>query len=617
MIKFNILTLHSMKKVFSFLKREQKTIGIFLLLILGTFFYHDLAAQFGGGGGSGGSDSGGGDGLGELIFFLLMMLPFPYNYIAIAVLLIGIFIFNKLKKRGSILNRIPNTKVPGNHNLKDLKVFKELHPEFTEEEFIGKISKAFFDLQKAWSDKDISLVRRYISDGMYQRVNTQFKMMDLLDQTNPMEKLDLKKIVIDKIESDGSFDVIHVAIFASIKNKYVSGKYPNLNIPIFEEFVEYWSFIRKNGASGVDMYNTYNCPNCGGLLPNETGDVSKCPFCGTITNSGEYDWVLSEITQADDYVTTNYLHDLSDSLYTKMENIMDTDADFSKQIIEDKASNGFLQIETARVYKNPDIMKRFVSDDFFNRLKLDIETVSPFVYNRIYINDVTLVGALQKDGKNTLAVYIRSSFQRVSIMGGKASFIDNSVMSRQDVMFMTRDIDFISNKGSLYAYQCSSCGGALQDTIDMNCPYCGSLLNSFKHEWIITDIMTQEAYLSFYKQNANFFVANISSKNFDKHMKTRDYAFNNVLVMIAADGIFDDEEMIFAKKLAKKYGYSTKKLEGLLDMAKNNKLVIKMPDNPKDRAKVYKIMHKAAAIDGHISPEEQKLLDDVKTQYPF
>ena len=30
----------------------------------------------------------------------------------------------------------------------------------------------------------------------------------------------------------------------------------------------------------------------------------------------------------------------------------------------------------------------------------------------------------------------------------------------------------------------------------------------------------------------------------------RDYAFNNVLLMIAADGIFDSEEMVFAEKLA-------------------------------------------------------------------
>jgi rubrerythrin len=606
-----------MRKIQDFFKREHKTIGIFILIILGTFFYHDLAAQFGGGGGSGGSDSGGGDGLGELIFFLLMLLPFPYNYISVVVLLVGVFFFNKLKKQGSILNKIPSNKVPVNHNLKDLKAFKEMHPEFDESEFIAKTGKAFYDLQKAWSDKDISLVRRYISDGMYQRVNTQFKMMDLLDQTNPMEKLSLKKEVIDKIESDGSFDVIHVAIYASIKNKYVSGKYPNLNIPIYEEFVEYWSFIRKNGASGVDMYSTYNCPNCGGLLPNETGDVSKCPFCGTITNSGEYDWVLSEITQADDYVTTNYLHDLSDSLYTKLENIMDTDPDFSKQIIEDKASNGFLQIGTAKVYKNADIMKRFVSDELFTRLKLDIETGPPFVYNRIYINDVTLIGALQKDGNNTLAVYIRSSFQRVSIINGKATFIDNSVMSRQNVMLMTRDINFLSNKGSLYAYQCSSCGGALQDTTDMNCPYCGSLLNSYKHEWIITDIMTQESYLTYYKENSKYFVANIDSKNIDKHMKVRDYAFNNVLIMIATDGVFDDEEMIFARKLAKKYGYSTKKVEGLFDMAKNNKLVIKMPESAIEREKIYKLMHKAAAIDGNICSDEQKLLDDVKSQYPF
>ena len=34
----------------------------------------------------------------------------------------------------------------------------------------------------------------------------------------------------------------------------------------------------------------------------------------------------------------------------------------------------------------------------------------------------------------------------------------------------------------------------------------------------------------------------------------RDYAFNNVMVMIAADGVFDEEEQKFAPQLAKKWG---------------------------------------------------------------
>lgn len=592
--------------------------GIFakvLITFLICLLFTDLYAQFGGGGGSSSSGSSGGDGIGELIFYLIMMLPFPFNLIAIGILLVGFFVYNKLRKQGSILNKIPASNIPGNHNYKQIRVFKQINPNFEETKFLKKVEKAFFDLQKAWSDKNISLARRYISDGMYQRVNTQFKMMDILDQTNPLEKLTLNKLVIDKIESDGNFDVIHVGVFATIKNRYISNKYSNLNQVINEQFVEYWTFIRRLGVEEKDIYNTYSCPNCGGQLPLDSGEISKCPFCGTITNSGEYDWVLSEITQADDYVTTNYLHDLSQNLANKLDNIFYSDENFSTQLIEDKVSNGYLQVETAKVYQNSDIMKRFVSDEFLSKIKLEMQNSERFVYNRIYLNDVTLIGALQKDGNNILAVYVKCSFQRVRPESGKASILDYAVMSKQDVVLIARDINFTENKGSIYSFQCSSCGGSLTDTANVYCPFCGSLLNSFKHEWIIIDIMSNHDYVNYYKQNANLFISNISNSKIDKLMKVRDYAFNNVLVMIAADGVFDNEEMKFANKLAKKYGYSTKKVDGMIDLAVNNKLSIKMPESLKDREKVFKIMRKAAAIDGNISPEEQAILDNVKDQY--
>jgi len=603
-----------MKKIFDFIKRNQHVLVFILVFVAACLISTEMFARMGGAGGS--RSGSGGDGIGQLIFMLFMMLPFPFNWIAVIALVVGVFIFRKLKKRGSILNKVPGNQVPTKKDEKGLASFKQMHPEFKEDVFVEKVKTAFTEIQNAWAEKNIKRVRRFISDGMYQRVNTQFKMMNILAQRNELEKLTIKSVTIDKIQSDGSFDVIHVGILASVKDKFVSDKYPNLNETHFEEFVEYWSFIRKTSATGKDMYSTYNCPNCGGDLSNsEMGDVCKCPYCGTFTNSGEFDWVLAEITQADDYVTTSHLHDMSNTLSNKIEEITDADDDFAVQLIEDKASNGYLQIQTARVMKDAKIMRRFVSDDFYAKFETTMKAEDHFVYNRIFLNDVTLIGALQKDGKNILALAIKSSFQRVKIVDGKVNLIDFAVTSKNEVMMMSKDIITEENKGSLYAHQCPSCGGTISDTTDMNCPYCGNLLNSTKNEWIVTDLMGQQEYLNYFKANSNLFIANVNPKKLDAMYKVRDFAFNNVLVMIAADGVFDVEEVNFANKLAKKWGYAPSKLEGMIDMARNNQLVVRMPEEKKDREKIYKLMHKAAAIDGNISSEEQALLDSIKQQY--
>ncbi|MDD3741076.1 MAG: TIM44-like domain-containing protein [Bacteroidales bacterium] len=606
-----------MKKLNSFLVRNQNLLIFIFVVLCVSFISTDMFARMGGagGGGGGGSSSGGGDGIGALIFYLIMMLPFPVNLIVIAAIIIGIIIFSRKKKQGSILNKIPANTIPKKKDVKGLAAYKIAHPDFKEEEFISKVSKAFTDIQAAWSEMNISKVRRFISDGMYQRVNTQFKMMNILKQRNLLEKLEIKGIIIDKIETDGIFDVMHVAVYASIKDKFVSETYPNLNTASFEEFVEYWSFIRKNSAVSKDMYHTYNCPNCGGDLSANMGDLSKCPYCGTITNSGEYDWVLAEITQADDYVTTSHLHDMSNTLANKIEEISDADPNFAVQIIEDKASNGYLQIETARVLKDPKLMIRFVTNEFYNKFEVEIGSSSHFVYNRIFLNDVTLIGALQKDNKNILALAVKSSYQRVVINNGKAQLLDAAVYSKNEVVFMSKDISSGENKGSVYAHQCPSCGGTISDTTDLNCPYCGNQINSTKNEWIISDIMSQNDYLEYFKANANLFIANVNPKKLDSMYKVRDYAFNNILIMIAADGVFDAEEIDFAKKTAKKWGYAPSKIEGMLDMAVNKQLVLRMPEDRKDCEKIYKLMAKTAAIDGNVSPEEQALLDSVRQQY--
>ncbi|HOK37395.1 MAG TPA: TIM44-like domain-containing protein [Bacteroidales bacterium] len=603
-----------MKSRFCFNPKQFQKIILFIIFFSMCL---NVFARMGGGGGDGDIGVGDGDGLIELILYLLFMLPEPYNYLSVTTIIIGAIIFGKLKKQGSILNKIDSSKIPSKQDEKGIRVFKERHPDFETNLFLEKVTKAFYDIQSAWTEKNISKVRRYITDGMYQRVNTQFKMMEILGQRNIIEKLSLKNLIIDKIESDGVFDIIHVGVYASVKDSFISEKYPNLNSVYWEEFVEYWTFIRKNSSkSNKDIYSTYNCPNCGGDLSSNMGDLSKCPYCGTITNSGEYDWVLSEITQADDYRTFGKRFSyFSNTLVNKLKEIAEADSDFAPQIIEDKASNGYLQIETARVLKNINYVKRFVNDDFLKKLEKNLKKEAYFVYNRIYLNHATLIGALQKDNKNILIISLKLSFQRVKIENSQAKIIDPVMISKNEIMLLERDVDANPANGSIYAYQCPSCGGTLTDTTNINCPYCGAILNSSKYEWIISDIMSETEYLKYFNTNAPYFIGNVNPKKLDKILTVRDYAFNNVLVMIAADGILEKEEINFVNKLASKWGYSKSKIQGMIEMAMSNKLSIKMPGDSISREKIFKMMEKAASIDGKISTEEADLLEKIKAEY--
>ena len=604
-----------MTRLYSFLSRYKYVISLFIVLVLIFAGSTEAFARVGGAGGGSSSGGSGGDGMGALIFYIFMLIPFPYNFITVGIILLLSFIFRKRIKQQSILNKIPNSATSTNVKNKGLDDYKLSNPSFDELKFKEKASTAFMQIQQAWADKDLSNVRRYISDGMYQRLITQIKMMDLLDQRNILSKIDIKGIYIDKVLQDGNYDVIHVAIHASIVDSFISKKHKKLNSGGYEQFVEYWSFIQKRGIESKDMYSVASCPNCGSELPKEAGEISKCEHCGTLTNSGSYDWVLAEITQADDYVTSKPLNDLSHNLSERVVELANDNEDFSVQLLEDKLSNGYLQIETAKVFKKPEMMRRFVSDEVYEKLSLQIESDPKFIYNRIFLSDVTLIGALQQGEKNILAISVKSAFQRVSINNNKLNIIDPQVSTKTEIVLFSRDIKANENKGSLYAHQCPSCGAPVEDTTDMNCVYCSALLNSTENEWIITEILTLNQYMEFFKANSQAFLAKLNPKKVNQMYKVRDYAFNNVLIMIAADGIFDVEEVDFANKMASKMGYNTTKVQGLIDMAKNKQLKIQMPNDKKECEKIYKLMEKAANVDNKVAPEEQELLDYIKNKY--
>lgn len=373
-----------------------------------------------------------------------------------------------------------------------LGTFKQSNPDFNEAEFYKKAEKAFIDIQQSWAAKDLGKARRFVSDGVYQRFATQILMMERLKQRDEISDVKVLKTFIADIEVDGAYDILHVGITAGMKDKFISETDSSLNSPGgYEKFTEYWSFIRKRGIVKKDIYASANCPQCSGALPDNMGDSGKCPYCGTIVNSPDYDWVLSEITQSDDFALSGFEYTKADDFDERVAQLAAKNDDFSVQLLEDKASNGYLQIMTASALNEPERMRRFVSDAAFKKITGSFPQ-QQIVYNRVYLNDVELLAAVQRDNKNILYVGVKCSYQRARLDGNKATLIDDSLYYTIDILVMERECGKSASKGSLYAHICPSCGAPVSDSLDVKCAYCGVLLNSAKNEWIITDKIEAE-----------------------------------------------------------------------------------------------------------------------------
>lgn len=375
--------------------------------------------------------------------------------------------------------------------------FQLANPDFEMSVFLNKVGLAFGKIQAAWSDQDISKARAFITDGIYQRYTTQFLMMSLLQQRNLLSGIRISGMLAVSAREDGPYDVMDVRIDASMRDSFVCRLDPGLNEESHSAFTEYWSFIRKKGArsGGIDLFTGRQCPSCGSQLPESMGEICRCGHCKVMVNSGEFDWVLAEITQAADYTARSALDELvSADLPEQLESMLCECPDLSVQLIEDKASNAVMQIHGALATRNPAAMRRFVSNEVFEQLTATL-TGHQIIYNRLYLNEVTLIGVRKTGFKHRLAVGVTLTMQRVDLHAdGSISLVDPGQVSRGRVLILERNAGAVTKPGGLYQHQCPECGGAIGDTIDVNCQYCGSLLNSTKREWIVAGYLKEAEY---------------------------------------------------------------------------------------------------------------------------
>jgi predicted lipid-binding transport protein (Tim44 family) len=186
----------------------------------------------------------------------------------------------------------------------DLAALQAKDPNFNQQMFLDRAQAAFFALQKAWMDRNLEPARVYMSDGIYHRWKNQIDAMITAHKKNILDNLVIGGVEIVKVQSDPNFDSITVRIDASAADYEVDET--NANKVIFgsqkeQPFTEYWTFTRSGAArtkagEGAEMTQ---CPNCGAPLSiNESG---VCSYCKATVTSGQFGWVLDNITQASEW----------------------------------------------------------------------------------------------------------------------------------------------------------------------------------------------------------------------------------------------------------------------------------------------------------------------------
>ncbi len=227
----------------------------------------------------------------------------------IVVVIAIIIIVAKRRKNGggpTAVNNTSRTTVPrpagaaptDAGKLQSLASYAAEDPGFSEADFREKLSNLYVKLQNAWTDKDLSVLRPYLSDGFYASSDRQLDNYRRNRQTNCIERIAVLDVNVRGWMRQGSEDIMVASLRTRITDYVTDDKTGSIirGSQTQEKFMEYeWTLARKTGVKTQDgnASKVVNCPNCG--APLNINKTAKCPYCDSIITVDSHDWVLTGI----------------------------------------------------------------------------------------------------------------------------------------------------------------------------------------------------------------------------------------------------------------------------------------------------------------------------------
>ncbi|MHC4871062.1 MAG: TIM44-like domain-containing protein [Planctomycetota bacterium] len=546
---------------------------------------------------------------------------FSFMHVIIIVIFIAIAIY---RAKQELMEDMPARTIARANQIQQqsqynesLELLQNKDPGFDETAFTGRVENAFRKIQDSWCAHDLSDIRPFVSDGIFERFSLQIAEQKEQHIKDHMEDLSILSCRIVHLASDNVFDTLTVKIKASAVDytedlktgKKIDGSRRS------EKFIEYWSFLRKPGVQTLegDGLIEGNCPNCGaGLQMNQ---AAKCEACGSLIKNGDYDWVLAEITQGSEWSVKENID------IPGLNSLTGRDPEFSIQALEDTASVMFYRQMTSWRTKKIGSLKKVASEEycssFQERLNYGQKGTRTFPVQAA-VGSVETLG-IAGDGKTDTALcLIRWSASRmVEDKSGKTEKQNGATISNH-VFFISRSSSAkTGEQDKLSSSHCPSCGAPESASESNSCEYCGAALGKEEASWVLTDVQpmlspkVSEMRRSFRQVQAG---SGVAAKAKDEVGTPGECISGGaeaaawMIQVMLADGVIDAKEQKLINSFAEARGVPADQINMLIEAMKSGELEAPKP-NTKDEAREWiEAMAAMALADGRISPEEKEAL---------
>jgi hypothetical protein len=365
-------------------------------------------------------------------------------------------------------------------------------PAFDALAFYRRVQTAFVSLQAAWSAQNLDPVRPFISDAILERFILQFGEQKFLGYRNTMSDVRVQEVRLAQVLSDHLYDTAILRITASAHDRNVTldGSTRRVDPGSNGSFTEYWSFLRKRGATSVQRgLIEGNCPNCGAAV--SINQNINCQHCSASLRGAQYDWVLTEITQESEWRPTRTAD------VPGLAQMVQRDRNFTPADLEDRASVMFWRLSLADRTASIDPLRKMATNDFLHKYAARFDHV-PIDQRRIYLD--AGVGSVTTRGLKRIVDDAggATDYALVEICwsGILYRFLPDGTPQRttRDDLYhswylLERNGNVLTDPATtISSAHCPNCGAPLSNDASNACNYCNTPLTDGSHGWLLSQI---------------------------------------------------------------------------------------------------------------------------------
>jgi hypothetical protein len=166
--------------------------------------------------------------------------------------------------------------------------------------FRARAEHIFRELQQGWAARDVARLRPHLSDGLFNSVGFALTRNDELRLQYVCADINIYRFDLARVEHDAFFDAVTARIFCTMTDYALDaqGELFKGDNKSKRDYSEYWTFLRRSGVSGA--HDAGKCPSCGAPL-DKINMAGVCGYCNAKIVSGNFDWVLAQIDQDEEY----------------------------------------------------------------------------------------------------------------------------------------------------------------------------------------------------------------------------------------------------------------------------------------------------------------------------